>query len=249
MSGAGGMKSRIMSALFKRGSEKRIEIIDALRGLSILLMVAYHFGYDLVAFLGAPPGLIHNPLLDILQPFFAGLFIFVSGISCRFSKNNLKRGLVMLAFGAVITAVTYIMDMPVWFGIIHFLGSAAIIFALVKAQVDRVNNLVLVFIYLGLYICSAVFTSRSYSVNYLWWLGFRPAAFASADYFPILPWIFIYLAGTLVGRYIADRKFPQWFYTIKVPFLAAVGRNTMIIYVLHQPVLYAAVMLLNFFIH
>ena len=36
-----------MKSLIVKDSPNRIQIIDGLRGLSILLMVAYHFGYDL----------------------------------------------------------------------------------------------------------------------------------------------------------------------------------------------------------
>ena len=51
--------------------KSRYYALDALRGLSILLMVAYHFGYNLVMYRIAPAGLIYNPLLNVLQPFFA----------------------------------------------------------------------------------------------------------------------------------------------------------------------------------
>ncbi len=234
-----------MRPLIIKDSKGRIQIIDGLRGISIFLMVLYHFGFDLVAFVGAPPGLIFNPVLAILQPLFAGIFIFVSGISCRFSRNNLKRGLLLLAFGVGITVVTFFMAMPVWFGIIHFLGLAPIIYLLLRPLLDKVSRPALIVIYIVLYLCAMVFTSRYYNVNFLWWLGFRPEGFASADYFPILPWIFIYLAGTWAGSYIVERRLPESFYTFKVPVFAAIGRNTLIIYILHQPVLYVITLIIK----
>jgi len=234
-----------MKSLFVKDSPGRIQIIDGLRGQSILLMVAYHFGYDLILFAGAPPQLIDNPVLDVLQQFFAGVFIFLSGISCRFSRNNLIRGLQMLGVAAVITLVTWGFGMPVWFGIIHFLGTAAILFSLIRPVVDKISRPVQLLIYIVLHLCSLPFVARRYEISWLWWLGFRPAEWASADYFPLLPWFFVYMAGTLAGAYIVERRLPEWFYTRKVPFLAAIGRNTMIIYIVHQPVLYVLTLIVR----
>ena len=68
------------------GTERpaRIELMDALRGLAVCLMVLHHFLYDLCEFLGAPWWLFTNPVFDVLHYFFAGLFIFLSGISSDF---------------------------------------------------------------------------------------------------------------------------------------------------------------------
>ena len=52
------------------------------------------------------------------------LFMLLSGISSSLSRNNMKRGLRVLAFALVITAVTYLYDpkLTIVFGILHFLG-------------------------------------------------------------------------------------------------------------------------------
>ena len=67
----------------------RIQAIDAIRGLCVVLMCAHHFLYDLAAFLGAPWWIFTNPVLDVLHWFFAGCFILLSGVSSRFSRSNL----------------------------------------------------------------------------------------------------------------------------------------------------------------
>ena len=61
----------------------RIQAIDALRGLCVVLMCCHHFLYDLAAFLGAPWWIFTNPVLDVLHYFFAGCFILLSGVSSR----------------------------------------------------------------------------------------------------------------------------------------------------------------------
>ena len=115
-----------------KGLSRRIELIDALRGLSILLMIIYHGAYDLYLWCGLPSWLLFNPLINTLQVFFACVFIAVSGAATQFSKNNIKRAFIMLAAAAVVTAVTYVMDSTcfVVFGILHFLGVAALVYAL-----------------------------------------------------------------------------------------------------------------------
>lgn len=234
-----------MIQLIAKDSPGRIQLLDAARGLSILLMVAYHFGYDLVLFNLLPHNVLYNPLLNVLQPFFAGLFIFVSGISCRFSRSNLRRGVEMLALAAVITAVTYWMGSPAWFGIIHFLGVSAILFALLRPFLDRIPGPPLAGIYLVLFFLGNYLAGQTYEIRFLWWLGLRHPEFRSSDYFPLLPWFFLYLAGALAGRYIVANKLPKRFYTLRIPFFAAVGRNTLLIYALHQPVLYGLTILLS----
>ena len=79
----------------------------------------------------------------------------------------------------------------------------------------------------------------------LWLFGFTTPDFASADYFPLLPWFFVFLLGTWAGRYVKAGRLPQWFYTARAPRLALVGRHALLLYVLHQPLLYALTMLLR----
>ena len=71
---------------------ERVAMLDILRGVSVFLMVIHHFLYDLVVFCSAPVWLFKNPVFQELHYFFAGLFVLLSGIACRFSHSNLLRG-------------------------------------------------------------------------------------------------------------------------------------------------------------
>lgn len=246
--------------LWHPASPKRIEIIDALRGLSILLMVIHHALYDAVYFLGAPRWLFSNFIFNPLHYFFAGLFIFLSGVSCRFSHSNLKRGLVTFVAGWVVTLVTYLVDNPAWFGILHLLGSSAMLVGAAELVFPRLLHgerskrrdaarvlVLLASVILFVFLWIKVYDS-SYNFKGFAWLGFVYPGYYSSDWFPLLPWFFVYTAGAAVGGFVVERRLPERFYTAKIPFFATVGRNTLIVYVLHQPVLFGITMLIKLFL-
>jgi len=243
-------------------NSKRIDIIDALRGLSVALMVIHHMLYNMAAFLDAPWWLFTNPVFDFLQYIFIGVFLFLSGVSSRFSRSNVRRGLIAIALAIGISIVTYIMGMPIWFGILHLLGVCMVFFGLTRKFWDLVPRKASPFIFVPLIAASALaranlaLTSESLLVrNLLAILGWPQAdkfvgtllpwhegfVFGSYDYQPILPWLFVFLLGTWAGIYIRERKLPKRFYDQKVPFFPMIGRKALIIYILHQPVLFGIV--------
>jgi len=243
---------------------KRIELIDALRGLSVVLMVVHHLLYNLVYFFDAPEWFFTNPVFDVLHYIFAGLFIFLSGVSSRFSHSNIKRGVITIAITLGISAVTYYMEMPIWFGVLHLLGFSMLFFGLTQKLWDLIPVKAAPVVFILLIVAGAVatgnvrLTSASLPAsNWLsvfgWWYpvenidysllpwqsGF---IFVSFDYFPLLPWVFVFLLGTWAGIHIRDKKLPAWFYEAKPPVFPAIGRKALLIYVLHQPVLYGIMM-------
>ena len=230
-------------------NKKRIEIIDALRGFAVVLMVIHHFLYNLVYFLDAPEWLFTNPVFDVLHYLFAGLFIMLSGISSRFSRGNIKRGLIVIALALAISIVTYLIEMPIWFGVLHLLGFSMIFFGLTRKVWDLLPRKAAPALFIALIICSALapayFSPDSGNAVFsvcLSLLGWPQPGFVSYDYFPVLPWIFVFLLGTWAGLYIIERKLPKWFYEAKFPIFPAIGRKALIIYILHQPILYGAVL-------
>ena len=226
-------------------AKQRIQLIDALRGLAVLLMVIHHFLYDLAAFAGAPWWLFSNPIFTPLHFVFAGLFIFLSGVSSNFSRSNIKRGLKALLCAAVITAVTVWMDMDVWFGVLHLLSVCMILYGLSRPLWEKLPSWVVpVLSVAGIVLTGHMVYGVPTEIPYLWMFGWTTADFVSTDYFPLLPWAFVFLLGTWAGRYIKAGRLPEWFYTVKAPRLAAVGRYSLVIYMLHQPVLYGLTMVI-----
>ena len=226
----------------------RIELMDGARGLAILLMVLHHLAFDLVYFLGAPLWLFTNPVFDTLHYLFAGLFILLAGVSSRFSRSNLKRGLITLAMAALVTLVTVLLDMDIWFGILHFMACAMLFYALTGKLWEKLPAFVIpVLSAAGTVLTAPLVSGVPTETPGLFMFGFCTADFRSEDYFPLLPWIFVFLFGTWVGYYIKERRFPAWFYETKVPVLSVIGRHTLIIFLLHQPILYGIVQLILLF--
>ncbi|MBR5742349.1 MAG: DUF1624 domain-containing protein [Clostridia bacterium] len=237
------------------GKSNRIPLIDTVRGIMIFYVVIYHFLYDLLDFrLISPVWLTSTPMVIVHFVNFS-IFISFSGISCRLSRSNWKRGLRLLGAAYLVTLVTWVMDHGYYvrFGILHLLGFSALLFwaldslwgllekrlPALPARAVRIADVLLPLLALGLFFLTyfTVF-SRTFPVEYLGWLGFRSPTYASSDYFPVIPFFFLYLFGAFVGKFIVAGRFPAWFYKAHVPFFDKVGKHTIWIYLLHQPVLY-----------
>lgn len=245
---------------------RRVEFIDELRGLCILLMVVFHGAYDLVYIFGVNIPAFYSPFLQsFLQPLFAGIFIFISGIACRYSRNNLRRGFVALGFGLALTLVTILL-MPaqaIRFGILHLLGTCMILFGVIHILSEyfysKRKNRKKLPPWVGMTVGFVLFIvaygiprgfigvlgepiwrlpRQMYTTSYLFFLGLPSPFFVSTDYFPLIPWMFIFMAGTYMGVYFREEKMPEFFYRPHVKVLSKVGKHTMWIYLFHQPVVY-----------
>ena len=224
--------------------QDRIQLIDAARGLAVVLMVFHHLFFDCVEFLGAPEWLFSNPVFNFLHYVFAGLFIFLAGMSSRLSRSNIKRGLKTAAAAIAITIVTFVIELPILFGVLHLLAFCMLLYGLCGRFFERIPPKAAVVLWIVLIITTAL-TVRYVSIDsrWLWPLGWTYPEFFSSDYFPIFPWVFVFLLGSCFGAPVRDRTLPQWFYDTKVPVLPQIGRHAFLIYLLHQPVLYGLTML------
>ena len=222
----------------------RIELIDAVRGLCVVLMVIHHALYNVYYFLDAPRWIFSNPVFDILHYIFAGLFIALSGVSSRFSRSNVKRGIKALILACCITLVTWLLNVPIIFGVLHLLGFSMLFFGLTRRLWDKIPQKSAGVIYIALIVISALARAHiTPQTDRLWIFGWPGSGFLSYDYFPLFPWVFVFLLGTWAGVYIEQGDLPQWFYKQRsVPLFPRLGRRALLIYILHQPVLYGVVM-------
>ncbi|MFZ2539251.1 MAG: heparan-alpha-glucosaminide N-acetyltransferase [Oscillospiraceae bacterium] len=234
----------------------RVHLIDEVRGFAIICMVVYHMAYDLVVIFGMNIPLFYTDFTDTLVVLFAGLFIFISGSACLFSRNNLKRGFFCFMLGMAMTIFTFFFmsDSLDIFGILHMLGINMMLFPLLAPFVKKISPvwgivgcLVLWLFtynlqsgYLGF---EGIFTidmpNVIYKTNFLFPIGLSNAAFFSVDYFPLIPWTFCFFAGSFLGVLLKERRLPEAFYKMHFKPLAFVGRNTLLIYILHQPIIFS----------
>jgi len=236
-----------------RPRRERIWEIDFLRGLSIILMVGYHLLYDLgemagfKSFLGFETDL-STPAWQAAQYFFAVVFVVLSGISSTLSRNNVRRALKLLAVAVLITGVTYFFDPSgtVHFGILHLLGVSILVYGLAfeKASGQACAMVGAAVIGAGLILPPV---SKLLAVGFDWLLpfGIHGPAYSSFDYFPLLPWFGIFLTGAALGKSVYAPKRGLIPVRLSETFVNSAGRHSLLIYILHQPVILAVLYLLG----
>ena len=231
--------------------DRRFHLIDALRGLALVNMLAMHALYDVNVVFGREPGWALRPGVHVWQQYICWSFILIAGFSWAWGKKrNLRRGLLLNLLGFAITAVT-LLAVPqeaIWFGILNFLGCAILLTLALEKGLDRLPTTV------GLALCAALFwfffrvnagvlgfglrvPAALYRIWPLTPLGFPHPDFRSSDYFPLLPWIFLFWCGFYLKRLFDKSPACQRAARTKLPLLSAVGRHTLPVYLLHQPVL------------
>ncbi len=235
------------------GSFLRIWEIDFLRGLSIILMVFYHLFYDLWALSGIKKLLgvsieLSNIYWTVAHYFFAGLFIVLSGISSTLSWNNIRRSLRLFAVAIVVSAATYVFDPSsvILFGILHCLAVSILIYGLALERSGPVVCAYAGAAVLGLSVLVRLAMKQAtVSFDWLLPLGIHTPTYSAADYFPLLPWLGIFLAGAALGKSVYAAKQSLIPRRLPVTFINFAGRHSLLIYIVHQPIILAALYVLG----
>lgn len=239
----------------------RLHTIDLIRGFTLLSMIAYHFIFDLKYIFNVNIEWFGSSIWSsVWQESICITFIFISGISFTFSKNNFKRGFIIFLMGVLFSLGTYLIipEQFIVFGILHFIGIACILTALliplfkkIPVHIAFLVSLLLFLItkeinfgYIGfgnihLYKLPQVL----YSQPILSIFGFPNQTFFSADYYSIIPWIFLYWSGLFAWYSISPRVKQAPIFKIKIPFINFLGRHSLLIYLIHQPICYVLILL------
>lgn len=228
--------------------------VDFARGVAIVMVAVYHLVFDLDNFAGYEVESTSG-FWAVFADVSAFAFVFLAGMSLEISRSKvrsagprlfgkyLRRGLRIFGWGMLITLVFWALDFGyVIFGILHLIG-ASIILAYPFMKLRFLNVLFgLLFIAAGIFVSTQDFAASGAPGVLLAPLGVFPENLYMPDYRPLLPWFGVVLLGLFFGKVAyTDRKREPG---ASGPRLAApvefLGRHTLAIYLIHQPILIAA---------
>ncbi len=241
--------------------QQRFWEIDATRGIAVVLMILFNWVFALQYL--AITSLDWGWLFWWLFPrAIAAMFILVAGLSftisyCRMAtskketkaevyKKYLLRGGKIFSLGILATAATWIFfpQATIFFGILHFLGAAIMLAPFLGKAGKLIPLLAAIFIAAGIFL-------QTFAVSFPWllWLGVVPENFYTFDYFPLLPWLGVFMTGMFLGNKLYNggkRAFKIRDANILTESFSFLGRHSLLSYVLHQPALLLALYLLGF---
>ena len=250
----------------KRPAKDRAWELDFLRGIALIMMlfmhmswdVRYEFGADVFSYLEA------GWFWSFVHPVIVVLFVGVSGICCTLSRNNVRRGLKLLGSALLLTLVTFLITVfagiqcLIIFNVLALLTCGVFLYALIsfieKKTGANANAVNVIMGLAGLYIviCGCNINYMDYSTDSLLFLpvGFEIAGSPwMADYMPLFPWLGVFLIGCVIGRMCYKDKKTLFVGRGKAMTAIArpvefIGRHSLIIYLVHQPAVYAVLYLL-----
>lgn len=232
---------------------KRYVLLDELRGFCLVNMVFYHACWDLVALFGVELNWYFDWPGRLWQKMICCGFILLSGFCAPLGRHGLKRGVQVFSAGALVTAVTMLF-MPqerVLFGVLTLLGTAMMLTALCRPVLERINPAVGLAGMAVLYGLTSGLAERHFGLGKWQWnvppqlyandltafFGFPQDGFWSTDYFPLMPWLFLFWAGCFL-HWLIGKRWMEWLRNSVCAPLGWLGRRSLLLYLLHQPVVY-----------
>jgi uncharacterized membrane protein len=228
----------------------RLVCIDALRGFAIALMVVYHFCFNLGYFGLAAFDFYQDPFWLNFRTLILSLFLGLVGVSLVLAsqprlnvRRYLHRLILLVASAALVSFVTWWMfvERLVFFGVLHFIAVASLL-GLLFVRAGRLNLIAGV----GVILFATQYQSAWFDTPGRRWIGLMTHKPPTEDYVPLLPWIGVVMLGIFAGPYIV-----RWLQThlqgirdtAPIRWLALAGRHSLVIYLIHQPLLIGALSL------
>lgn len=227
----------------------RLGLVDVARGAALVAMIVYHLVWDLDYFGLIANGVAASAPVRGLSHAIASAFLLIAGVSValahrgkfngkKFRKQFIK---VTLAAAAVTLVTAYVMPQaPITFGILH----AMAVGVLLTAALAKAPWFVTALIAAAMIAAPLLFASPAFNDPLVLWLGLGTVEPAALDWRPVLPWTGVMAAGLAFARVTAVQSFlvrSADFDANADPIsrgLDWVGRRTLPIYLIHQPVLF-----------
>lgn len=222
----------------------RIAAIDALRGVAIMAMIAYHFAFDLRFFGVTHTDFEHARSWLCARATIVSAFLTLVGISLALADANrvpfrrYARRVARVAACALLVSVASYAMFPrsfIYFGVLHCIALVSLLAWPLRGRPVIATALGIAIVTIGLTLSDAFFDPR-----WLSWIGLMTHKPATEDYVPLLPWAGVILIGIGAGHLLRKNGFAPVAAFARLPrWLAWLGRHSLAVYMLHQPVLLA----------
>ena len=236
--------------------KNRFQLLDTIRGIVLVSMIIYHASWNFVYIYGMDWDWYRSYGAYIWQQSICWTFILLSGFCFSLGRRHLKSGLMVFGGGILVTLVTLLV-MPsnrVVFGVLTCIGSCILIVTFAGKWLRKLPceaGAVLSFLlflftkninngYLGFVGKELMELPAAWYKNYITtYVGFPFRSFYSTDYFSLFPWLFLFMTGFyLYGIFEKQNLLKKKFMTKEIMVFSFLGRHSLLIYLLHQPVIY-----------
>ena len=219
-------------------------------------MLLYHFIWDLGYFKFIDLEQVTQGLSLFFAQCVGASFIIISGISFKalvlsekFRKKFLKRISTLVIICFIITSVTFFIDNNsfIFFGILHFLATCSLISFLLIKLINKYTLFILFFVSFVLSVANVNYSLPAY----LSWIGFNQDVPRSNDFYPLFPWVSFYFFGLWVSdpvrnyllKYNKNNFYRHYSFNFVYKSLQFLGRNSLPIYILHQPIFFSLLLI------
>ena len=211
-------------------------------------MIAYHFSFDLRLFGLARLDFEGDPFWIAARAAIVSTFLGLVGVSLVLARNagvaaaQRWRRIATIAACAIAVSVASWLAFPksyIWFGILHCIAVASIVAWPFTLRPRIALACGVAAIVAGLVVTHPAFDSRA-----LAWIGFTTRKPVTEDYVPLFPWLGAALVGVAAGNALVRRSFAPLDFLAKAPrALVWLGRHSLAVYMVHQPLLIGALAL------
>jgi uncharacterized membrane protein len=220
----------------------RLIVLDVARTLALVAMVSFHVTFDLALFGHIPVETLYQPFWHYYPRMIAGSFLFLSGVSLwlahgqgirwpAFGKRLAK--LVAAALLVTLSSLWFVPGGPIWFGILHAIAASSLL-GLLALRLPWPVTLAIAAVLLA-----AAWGPRSPDFDPLWlvWTGLAETRPDMGDYVPLIPWAAPALAGIAFAKAAGAERWTRVTPSRLVDLLTFPGRHSLVIYLIHQPIL------------
>ena len=239
--------------------------IDTIRGLNLISMLAYHFVWDEVYLFHKNWTWFYGTLGYLWQQSICWIFILLAGFCWSMGRNKWKRGLIVFGTGAMISIITlFVMpEYRIVIGVLTCIGSCTLIFIPLEPLLKKIPAIggvfgsFLLFLlfrninfgYLGFESWNFIRLPEDWYCNFFTtYIGLKEPKFYSSDYFSILPWIFLFSSGYFFYRILKEKQKLSLFAWKERKLLETLGKKSLIIYIIHQPLIYIILYTFHFIV-